>query len=62
MVRTPNDQRVELHPEDVASRRSHSLSRMPAGLVDTLERDEILDLLAYVLTGGDPEAPAFRDQ
>lgn len=62
VVRTTDDQRVELHPEDVASRRPHSLSRMPAGLVDTLERAEILNLLAYILTGADPEAPAFRDQ
>jgi len=62
VVRTPNDQRVELHPADVASQRPHPLSRMPSGLVDTLERNQFLDLLAYILTGADPEAPAFKDR
>jgi putative heme-binding domain-containing protein len=35
-------------------------SMMPAGLVDTFEADEILDLLAYMRSGGDPEHEVFQ--
>jgi hypothetical protein len=37
---------------------------MPQGLLVTLDREEILDLLAYVAAGGDPRHPAFtrRDE
>ena len=33
---------------------------MPTGLVVTLTKDEILDLLAYVMAGGNAEHPVFR--
>ena len=33
---------------------------MPVGLLSTLTREEILDLLAYVEAGGDPKRPAFQ--
>jgi putative heme-binding domain-containing protein len=36
------------------------ISMMPAGLVDTFEADEILDLIAYLRSGGDPEYEAFQ--
>lgn len=35
-------------------------SPMPTNLLSLLTEDEILDLLAYVLTGGDAQAEAFR--
>ncbi len=35
-------------------------SMMPQGLLDTLKRDEILDLLAYLVSGGDPEHQVFQ--
>ncbi|HFB98584.1 MAG TPA: c-type cytochrome [Bryobacterales bacterium] len=34
-------------------------SMMPAGLLDTLHQDEIRDLLAYLVSGGDPKHPVF---
>jgi putative heme-binding domain-containing protein len=37
-----------------------ALSSMPSGLVDVLSHEDILDLLAYLESGGRPEAPAFR--
>jgi len=49
----PEEERFELHPSEVRLRRPHPLSRMPAGLVDTLDRDELLDLLAYLIVGTD---------
>ncbi len=35
-------------------------SMMPIGLLNTLSREEILDLLAYIQSGGDPEHPLFQ--
>ena len=36
------------------------VSMMPAGLLDTLQMDEILDLLAYLLSRGNPDHAMFR--
>ncbi len=36
------------------------VSMMPPGLVNTLTDTEILDLLAYILSGGDAEHPLFQ--
>jgi putative heme-binding domain-containing protein len=36
------------------------VSMMPAGLVDTLTEDEILDLMAYLRSGGDRSFEAFQ--
>jgi hypothetical protein len=33
---------------------------MPAGLLDTYKPEEILDLLAYMLSRGDRQHPMFR--
>lgn len=37
------------------------ISMMPPGLVNTLSKDDVLDLLAYLLSKGDPEDPLFAD-
>ena len=44
----------------VASRQISPVSLMPPGLLSTLSKEEILDLLAYLETGGNPQAPAFK--
>jgi hypothetical protein len=33
---------------------------MPKGLLDKLSREEILDLIAYVIARGNPELPLFH--
>jgi len=38
------------------------LSMMPTGLLDTLSRDEILDLIAYLRSGGDPGHELFTGE
>jgi len=38
------------------------LSPMPTGLVDVLSREEILDLVAYIESGGRSDSPAFRSR
>ncbi len=43
---------------DVKERRPLSSSVMPVGLLNTLSREEILDLLAYLRSGGAPIAHA----
>ena len=36
------------------------ISPMPTGLLNLLTKDEILDLAAYVLSGGNPRHDLFR--
>ena len=44
----------------VKSMEESSVSIMPPGLLNTLNQDEILDLLAYLLSSGDPDDPLFK--
>jgi putative heme-binding domain-containing protein len=46
------DQRRRMAKSDIATKRVSDISPMPAGLVNTLDRDEILDLLAWMESGG----------
>jgi len=51
---------TEVSRNNIESMRPSRLSMMPAGLLDTLKEDEVLDLMAYLLSRGDRTAPAFR--
>ena len=44
---------------DIKDRQPHTLSMMPPGLLNTLNPDELLDLYAYILSGGNPKDPRF---
>ncbi|MCS6850959.1 MAG: GDSL-type esterase/lipase family protein [Gemmataceae bacterium] len=44
---------------DIEERQKSPISMMPKGLLDKLTRDEILDLIAYVLAKGDRNHPLF---
>ena len=46
--------------DQIAERRPSKVSIMPQGLIDVLHEDEVLDLLAYIRSAGDPKDPAFR--
>jgi len=59
-VRTAQGERRQVARDEVELVREHPLSRMPEGLIDGLQVEQILDLLAYVLAGGDPQDAAFR--
>jgi len=50
---------VEIRKSEIASRIPSKVSPMPEGLVNILTREEILDLLAYVESGGRSDARAF---
>jgi hypothetical protein len=51
---------VELEKSQVESFSASPVSFMPQGLLDTLQQDEILDLLAYIEAAGNPDHPNFR--
>jgi len=43
----------------VKARQPHHVSTMPAGLLNALNSDELLDLFAYILSGGNPQDSRF---
>lgn len=51
---------VELKKKDVEEIKPSPVSLMPEGLLKTLNENEVLDLLAYLLSRGDPKHPMFR--
>ena len=51
---------VKLKKSDVKARALSKLSPMPQGLVDVLKKDEILDLIAYLESGGNRDHPDFK--
>ncbi len=51
---------VELAEDDVESVKPSTVSLMPDKLVDVLSENEVLDLLAYLLSRGDPNHPMFK--
>lgn len=46
--------------KDIRSRGWSEISPMPEGLLNVLQRDQILDLLAFLESGGNPEHPTFK--
>lgn len=51
---------VEVKKTDVESVKPSNVSLMPDKLLDTLNENEVLDLLAYMLSRGDPTHPMFK--
>jgi putative heme-binding domain-containing protein len=54
--------KVTLKKADITARALSKLSPMPEGLVNTLEKDEILDLIAFLESGGNPDHPDFKKE
>ena len=54
------DEVVRIPHGEIAKQSFSQVSPMPAGLLDTLTREEILDLLAYLISEGDPKNAAFE--
>ncbi|MEZ0276131.1 MAG: c-type cytochrome, partial [Roseimicrobium sp.] len=44
---------------EVKSKKTQPVSMMPPGLINTLNQDELLDLIAYILSGGNPQDARF---
>ncbi|MFT3881897.1 MAG: GDSL-type esterase/lipase family protein [Gemmatales bacterium] len=53
---------IILKKADVEQKQKSNVSTMPKGLLDTLSRDEILDLLAYIISKGKPEHELFKGE
>lgn len=51
---------VEIKKSDLAEIKASPVSLMPAKLIDSLNQDEVLDLLAYMLSKGDSKSPYFQ--
>lgn len=51
---------VRIAKRDVEERKLSSVSEMPQGLINTLSQEEILDLIAYLRSGGNETDAAFR--
>ncbi len=51
---------ASIEREEIEESRPSETSMMPAGLLDTLSEEEILDLVAFLRSGGDPGHPAFE--
>jgi putative heme-binding domain-containing protein len=49
-----------LDKSEIVGQKKSAVSSMPAGLLNKLTKEEILDLLAYVLAKGDKKHPAFQ--
>ena len=46
--------------KQVEATKPSTVSMMPEGLLNTMKQDEILDLLAFVLSRGDRKSPMFK--
>jgi putative heme-binding domain-containing protein len=44
---------------DIASKKPYGVSMMPPGLINALNAEELKDLIAYVMSGGNPADKAF---
>ena len=58
-IMTPNVT-VEIAEADVVKREPSPVSPMPSGLMNTFTRDQILDLIAFLVSSGNPSAAIFR--
>ena len=55
------DQRRRLSKADIASQHVSEISPMPAGLLNTLTREEIFDLLAWIESPAMPSQPKTKE-
>jgi len=62
VVTDPEDstKTLEIAKSDIEEIKSSPVSLMPAKLLDNLNANEVLDLLAYLLSRGDPQSSVFR--
>ena len=54
------EQITTIPKDDIEEANVSTQSTMPTGLLMTLTREEILDLLAFLEAGGNPEQDYFR--
>lgn len=52
---------VKVEKKRIHKRERSPVSLMPPGLLNTLSRSDVLDLLAFLEAGGRKGAPAFKE-
>lgn len=55
-------QLTTINQSNIKSRAKYPVSAMPPALLYNLNEDEVLDLFAYLMSGGNPEDKAFKKQ
>jgi putative heme-binding domain-containing protein len=50
---------VNLDRNDIVDTKPSKVSMMPGGLLDTLSADEVIDLLVYLQSGGNPKSERY---
>ncbi len=58
--RNPNLDPVEVARNEIDSIRPLDISQMPENLINTLNEDELRDLIAYLQSGGNPDHEVFH--
>ncbi len=56
------DAQIAVNAADIKTRAVYPVSMMPPGLINTLNPEELLDLLAYVQSAGNPKDKAFAKE
>lgn len=56
-----SEENTVIQISDIESQTPSKVSEMPTGLINTLSADEILDLIAYMRSGGNPDDEAFSE-
>jgi len=51
---------VQLRADEIEGQRPSEVSMMPEGLLNTLNEDEVLDLLAFLRSGGDRDSEFYQ--
>ena len=52
----------EIAKAEVTERKLSAVSVMPPGLINPLNEDELRNLIAYLMAGGDPDAPIYQGE
>ena len=54
----PSEQ-LALNEAEIKSKQTRKVSMMPPSLINVLNQNELLDLLAYLVSGGNPQDKVF---
>lgn len=58
---TDPNQTVRIDRKEIDEMTISKISPMPIDLLNRMKKEEILDLVAYIISGGDPKHEAFQD-
>ncbi|MEX1137137.1 MAG: family 16 glycoside hydrolase [Balneolales bacterium] len=61
-TRDPDQPPTVVLRDDVSSIEDVKISQMPPGLINSLNPDELSDLIAYLRSGGDPDNDMFKSE